>query len=135
MKATARDLRFHSKEILESISRGEEVTITYRGKAHAKMIPLKNIEKSKSRGIISENERYNKVIDIWTHVRDLVKHHLMENLISAMLGANQVIQRDFYISEVDPPGSSTTCPHEPINMLNFHTRRTLHQQCTDCLVT
>ena len=57
MKATARDLRFHSKEILESISRGEEVTITYRGKAHAKMIPLKNNEKSKS-GI-------NELFGIW----------------------------------------------------------------------
>jgi len=40
MKATAKDLRFHSKEILESVSRGEEVVITYRGKAHAKIIPV-----------------------------------------------------------------------------------------------
>ncbi len=38
------------------------------------------IEKSKARGIISENERYNKVIDIWTHVRDEVKRDLMLNL-------------------------------------------------------
>lgn len=40
MKATAKDLRFHSKEILDSVSRGEEVVITYRGKPHAKIVPI-----------------------------------------------------------------------------------------------
>ncbi len=40
MKATAKDLRFHSKEILETVMRGEEVTITYRGKPSAKIIPM-----------------------------------------------------------------------------------------------
>ncbi|HEY5534048.1 MAG TPA: DNA-directed RNA polymerase subunit beta' [Ignavibacteria bacterium] len=49
-----------------------------------------NIEKSKSRGIISENERYNKVIDIWTHVRDQVKNHLMENLKNSKDGFNSL---------------------------------------------
>lgn len=42
MQATAKDLRFHTKEILESISRGEEVVITYRGKPHAKLIPFQD---------------------------------------------------------------------------------------------
>ena len=45
MKATAKDLRFHSKEILESVMRGEEVVITYRGKPSAKIIPM-NKQKS-----------------------------------------------------------------------------------------
>ncbi|MBN2011806.1 type II toxin-antitoxin system prevent-host-death family antitoxin [candidate division KSB1 bacterium] len=40
MKATAKDLRFYSKEILETVSRGEEVVITYRGKPHAKLVPI-----------------------------------------------------------------------------------------------
>jgi len=40
MQATAKDLRFHTKELLESISRGEEVVITYRGKPHAKLVPI-----------------------------------------------------------------------------------------------
>ena len=40
MKATAKDLRFHSKEILESVMRGEEVTITFRGKPSAKIVPF-----------------------------------------------------------------------------------------------
>lgn len=39
MKATAKDLRFHSKEILDTVSRGEEVIITYRGKPQAKIVP------------------------------------------------------------------------------------------------
>jgi len=48
------------------------------------------IERSKSRGIISENERYNKVIDIWTHVRDAVKNDLMDNLKNSKNGFNSL---------------------------------------------
>lgn len=40
MQATAKDLRFHVKELLESVTRGEEITITYRGKPCAKLIPF-----------------------------------------------------------------------------------------------
>ena len=40
MEATAKDLRFHSKEILDTVSRGEEVIITYRGKPQAKIVPI-----------------------------------------------------------------------------------------------
>jgi len=39
MKATAKDLRFHSKELLDAVNRGEEVVITFRGKPCAKLIP------------------------------------------------------------------------------------------------
>ena len=41
MNATAKDLRFHTKKILESVITGEEVIITYHGKPCAKIIPLK----------------------------------------------------------------------------------------------
>ncbi|GBE13076.1 phd_YefM [bacterium BMS3Bbin14] len=40
MKATAKDLRFHSKELIESVNRGEEVVITFRGKPCAKLVPF-----------------------------------------------------------------------------------------------
>jgi len=40
MKATAKDLRFHSKELIDSVSRGEEVVITFRGKPCAKLVPF-----------------------------------------------------------------------------------------------
>ena len=42
MLATEKDLRFHTKELLDRVKRGEEVIITYRGKPCAKLIPLEN---------------------------------------------------------------------------------------------
>ena len=44
MNATAKDLRFHSKELLDSVRRGEEVIITYRGKPCAKLVPIDEAE-------------------------------------------------------------------------------------------
>ncbi len=40
MHATAKDLRFHSTELLNTVKRGEEVVITYRGKPCAKLVPI-----------------------------------------------------------------------------------------------
>jgi prevent-host-death family protein len=40
MVATAKDLRFHSREILNAVSRGEEVIITFRGRPRAKVVPV-----------------------------------------------------------------------------------------------
>ena len=57
MKATAKDLRFHSKEILETVSRGEEVVITYRGKPHAKLVPIEPAPKAQA--------NQNKLFGIW----------------------------------------------------------------------
>ena len=56
MKATAKDLRFHSKELLETAKRGEEVVITFRGKPCAKLVPF---EEEKS-----ETAQY-KLFGIW----------------------------------------------------------------------
>jgi len=39
MKATAKDLRFQSRELLNTVKRGGEVVITYRGKPCAKLVP------------------------------------------------------------------------------------------------
>jgi prevent-host-death family protein len=41
MRASAKELRTKSHEILEAVSRGEEVVITYRGKVRAKIIGYK----------------------------------------------------------------------------------------------
>ncbi len=76
MQATAKDLRFHSKELLESVERGEEVVITYRGKPRAKLIPIhkeKTIlseEKNKLFGIWKDND---SVLDVNDYVRNLRK--------------------------------------------------------------
>ncbi len=42
MEATAKDLRFHSKKLIESVRRGEEVVITYRGKPCARLVPYQD---------------------------------------------------------------------------------------------
>jgi prevent-host-death family protein len=39
MKATAKDVRFKTKKLIDTVSRGEEVIITYRGKPCAKLVP------------------------------------------------------------------------------------------------
>ena len=65
MKATAKDLRFHSKELINTVSRGEEVVITFRGKPCAKLIPFSE-HKNK--------EIENKLFGMWKD------HELTENV-------------------------------------------------------
>ena len=40
MKATIVDLRYHMKDVLRAIDRGEIVTVLYRGKERAKLMPV-----------------------------------------------------------------------------------------------
>jgi prevent-host-death family protein len=74
MKATAKDLRFHSKELLDTVKRGEEVIITYRGKPSARLIPY-----GETGGKRPENELFgiwkdnNDILDVDAYVRDLRK--------------------------------------------------------------
>jgi prevent-host-death family protein len=74
MKATAKDLRFHSKELLDTVSRGEEIIITYHGKPCAKIVPYQ-ITKAKTSaselfGIWKDNK---DVQNIEGYVRSLRK--------------------------------------------------------------
>jgi len=48
MKATAKDLRFHSKELIDSVRRGEEIVITFRGKPCAKLVPYQELKNKES---------------------------------------------------------------------------------------
>jgi len=73
MKATAKDLRFHAKEILESVIRGEEVVITYRGKPYAKIVPMKD-RKSKSdmrHNLFGIWADYNQTRDVEKYTRQI----------------------------------------------------------------
>ena len=74
MKATAKDLRFHSKELLDTVSRGEEVIITFRGKPCAKLIPYREkkagITKNELFGIWKDNDI---VQDVEEYIRKLRK--------------------------------------------------------------
>ncbi len=69
MKATAKDLRFHSKELIDSVSRGEEVVITFRGKPCAKLVPYQELK--------NEVEA-NKVFGMWkdNHIVDNVNEYV-----------------------------------------------------------
>jgi len=62
MKATAKDLRFRTKEILETADRGEEVVITFRGKPYVKIVP---IEKP------VQTEQKNSLFGIWKDRSDV----------------------------------------------------------------
>ena len=63
MQSTAKELRFHTKEILNSVNRGEEIIITFRGKPYAKIVPLKESKKDKD----SKNELFG----IWKDRKDM----------------------------------------------------------------
>jgi len=72
MKATAKDLRFSTKNLMDAVSRGEEVIITYRGKARAKMIPFKE-EKEKSleaHPLFGIWKDHKKLEDVQSYVRN-----------------------------------------------------------------
>ena len=72
MKATAKDLRFNSKGLLDAVNSGEEVVITFRGKPCAKLIPYRekntDIIKNELFGIWKDNDM---VQDIDEYVRGL----------------------------------------------------------------
>jgi prevent-host-death family protein len=74
MKATAKDLRFKSKGLLDAVNRGEEVVITFRGKPCAKLIPYaeKNKKNTKNElfGIWKDNDMIQNVDE---YVRGLRK--------------------------------------------------------------
>ena len=75
MHATAKDLRFHSKNLLDTVSRGEEVIITYRGKPRARIIPFKKeaVKKDPDNELfgIWKNNKSTKNVD--QYIRNLRK--------------------------------------------------------------
>lgn len=74
MRATAKDLRFHSRELLAAVERGEEVVITFRGSPCAKLVPY-----DKGREIEGETELFgiwsdrDDISSVDEYVRDLRK--------------------------------------------------------------
>jgi prevent-host-death family protein len=76
MKATAKDLRFHSKDLLDTVSRGEEVVITFRGKPCAKLIPFEAGNKESKNDLFGIWKDDVKSKDVDTYVRELRKGRL-----------------------------------------------------------
>lgn len=74
MKATAKDLRFHSKELIDSVTRGEEVVITFRGKPCAKLVPYRELENKKEENELFGMWKNNDMVeDVNAYVRNLRK--------------------------------------------------------------
>ncbi len=65
MRATAKELRFNSKELIDSVNKGEEVVITFRGKPCAKLVPYQEIkrqtEKNELFGMWEDNDMVKNV--------------------------------------------------------------------------
>ena len=66
MKVTTKSLRTRAREILDSVDRGEPVTITYRGKPRARLV---SIEQEKATA--SNQTRDIPVFGIWEDREDL----------------------------------------------------------------
>jgi len=65
MKATAKDLRIHSKGLLDVVSKGEDVAITFRGKPCARLVPYKQTDKS------ADMDNKNDLFGIWADRTDI----------------------------------------------------------------
>jgi antitoxin (DNA-binding transcriptional repressor) of toxin-antitoxin stability system len=60
MEATTKDLRLHTRELLAATDRGEEVVISYRGQARARLLPWdKNVCRT------SRVEGRNPLFGLW----------------------------------------------------------------------
>ena len=72
MKISTKELRTHTKQMLDSVNRGEEVIITYRGRPRAKVIPFDEgsgtAEETELFGIWSDHE---ESADVKAFVREL----------------------------------------------------------------
>ena len=73
MNATAKDLRFQSKMLLDSVIRGEDVIITFRGKPCAKLVPYQEQKnktgKNELFGIWKDNDAIQNVDEYVRNIR------------------------------------------------------------------
>lgn len=72
MRISIRDLRIHTKSLLDAVGRGEEVFITSRGQVRAKVVPVTEsiTKESAVFGLWRDNP---KVRDVDAFVRDIRK--------------------------------------------------------------
>ena len=79
MYSTAKELRFHTKELLESVSRGEEVIITFRGKPYAKLVPIKESKKNlqETKELFGIWKDRTDLDDVNSYVRNLRKERFL----------------------------------------------------------
>lgn len=63
MKARIVDLRYRMKDVLKAVDRGETVTVLYRGKEKAKLVPV--------RAATPERIRDHPAVGMWKHRKDM----------------------------------------------------------------
>lgn len=63
MKASIVDLRYRMKEVLKAVDRGETVTVLYRGKEKAKLVPIKAAK--------PERIREHPAVGMWKDRKDM----------------------------------------------------------------
>jgi len=74
MKATSKDLRFHTKEIMDTAQRGEEVIITYHGKPYVKITSIiKKTQKNKENTFCGMWKDRSDIDNVTDYVRKLRK--------------------------------------------------------------
>ena len=75
MNATAKQLRFNTKSLLQSVARGEEVTITMRGKPVARLVTVNRRRKKKGEDdtIFGMWRDRDDLRDVQSHVRNIRK--------------------------------------------------------------
>ena len=64
MKATVRDLRYRTRDVLKAVDRGEVVTVLYRGTEKARLMPLRT-------GSLGADLIPGKAFGMWRGRRDL----------------------------------------------------------------
>ncbi len=69
MKATVVDLRRRTKEVIEALDRGEEVTITYRGEEKGVIVPAKKRRKK------YRSMREHPAVGMWKDREDMKDVH------------------------------------------------------------
>jgi antitoxin (DNA-binding transcriptional repressor) of toxin-antitoxin stability system len=76
MKASIREMRSFTKEIMQTVARGEAVIITYRGKPYAKITRIKGENEKTSKidnelfGIWKDHEEIQSVTDYINKLRE-----------------------------------------------------------------
>jgi len=73
MKATAKDLRFHSRQLIDTVNRGEEVVITFRGKPCARLVPFEEQKSKVSSNVFGMWKDHDLTENVDEYVRSLRK--------------------------------------------------------------
>jgi len=72
MIVTAKDLRFNISMLFDVLNKGEDITVTYRGKPKAKLVSYKNEDLCKKDSLIFGMHK-DMAIDVDKQIREMRK--------------------------------------------------------------